>query len=337
MDVLTPTPLPPAVLAGLKDHFDVHELTGAADRDALMERFAPRIRAIACGAGILTGGRPFSVDAAFLARFPQLEIIANLGVGYENIDAAAAAARGVVVTNTPDVLTDEVADLAMGLLIATVREIPQADRWLRAGRWRDAPFRLTRSLRGRTLGILGLGRIGAAIAVRAAPFGLRVVYHNRKARSDVPYAHAASPLELARACDLLMIAAPGGVHTKHLVDRAVLEALGADGVVVNIARGSIVDEDALVAALRDGVIAGAGLDVFANEPHPPPELVAMDNVVLLPHVGSASRKTREDMGRLVVDNLVSWAAGRGPLTPVAETPWRGGVAERRGDAPDGQR
>lgn len=326
LDVLIPTPLPLAVRTALDEEFTAHDLSRAADPEALLASVAPRIRVVASGAAILTEGASFAVDAPFLCRLPNLELVAHLGVGYDNVDAAFAASRGVIVTNTPDVLTDEVADLAIGLLIATVRELPQADRWVREGRWPDRPYRLTSTLRGRTLGILGMGRIGAAIAKRALSFGLRIVYHNRKRAPDCPYAYAASPVELARASDILMISAPGGAQTRRLVDRDVLAALGPDGVLINIARGSIVDEAALIEALRMGAIASAGLDVFENEPQVPSDLIAMDNVVLLPHVGSASRKTREDMGRLMVDNVRSWAAGRGPLTPVAETPWRGSTS-----------
>jgi lactate dehydrogenase-like 2-hydroxyacid dehydrogenase len=324
MEIVTPTPLPDAVISALREHFELHRLDQASDRDALIAAVAPRIRAIASAAGILSNEARFIVDGDFMSRFPRLEIVANLGVGYENVDAAWAGQRGIVVTNTPDVLTDEVADLAMGLLLATIRELPQADRYLREGRWRERPYRLTSTLRGRTLGILGLGRIGTAIAVRAQSFGLHIGYHGRRRQAHVPYDYFPTVRELAGASDILMVVAPGGPETRHLVDRAALQALGPEGVLVNVARGSLVDEAALIAALREGSIQAAGLDVFADEPNVPAELISMDNVVLLPHVGSGSRQTRAAMGRLLVDNLVSWAVGKGPLSPVPETPWTRG-------------
>jgi lactate dehydrogenase-like 2-hydroxyacid dehydrogenase len=227
-----------------------------------------------------------------------------------------------VVTNTPDVLTDEVADLAIGLMIATVRELPQAERYLREGRWSERAYRLTATLRGRRLGILGLGRIGKAIAERAAPFGLQVLYHGRAPQPGVPYPYYPSLTALAEACDILMVVAPGGAQTRHLVNADVLRALGSDGVLINVARGSLVDEDALAQALSEGEILAAGLDVFADEPNVPASLMGRENVVLLPHVASGSRHAREAMGQLVVDNLASWEQGSGPLTPVGETPWR---------------
>jgi len=221
------------------------------------------------------------------------------------------------------VLDDEVADTAMALTIMAVRRLPQAERFLREGKWVENSFPLTASLRGRTMGILGLGRIGRAIADRAKSFGLDIAYHGRREQPDVPYRYHASLLDMAKACDILMVAAPGGPETRRLVDAEVLRALGSDGVLINIARGSLVDEQALIEALRTGVILAAGLDVLDNEPHVPAELIALDNAVLLPHVGSASVKTRRAMADCVVDNLVAWSEGRPPLTPVAETPWPG--------------
>ena len=202
-----------------------------------------------------------------------------------------------------------------------MRQIPQADAYLRAGRWPSRSFPLSASLRGRRLGILGLGRIGRAIAERAQPFGVSIAYHGRTRRPDVPFPYHETVLDLARASDILMVVAPATPETHGIVDAPVLEALGPDGILINVARGSLVDEPALIAALRDKVILGAGLDVFASEPNVPAELIALDHVVLLPHVGSASHVTRAAMAQLVVDNLASWASGRGPLTPVPETPW----------------
>ncbi|MFC0284269.1 2-hydroxyacid dehydrogenase [Camelimonas abortus] len=311
-EILLLSPMMPEPRALLEQDCVVHDLPAAADREALIAAVAPRVRAVAGFGG---------VSAGLIGRLPRLEIIANIGVGYDGVDVAAAAARGVVVTNTPDVLTEEVADLAMGLLIATVRRIPQADRFVREGRWLHGPFPLTASLRGRTVGVLGLGRIGEAIARRCAAFGLKVEWHSRRRRPEIPWPWRPGPVELAQSCDILVVVAPGGEATRNLVNAEVLRALGPEGVLINVARGSVVDERALVAALQDGTIAAAGLDVFADEPNVPAELVAMDNVVLLPHVGSASVTTRNAMSRLAVDNLLSWFAGKGPLTPVPETPW----------------
>ena len=204
------------------------------------------------------------------ASYPNLEIISSFGVGYDNIDAKAAARLGIIVTNTPGVLDDEVADTALGLMIMTVRQLPQAERYLRAGQWSaKGAFPLSPSLRGRTVGILGLGRIGKAIATRVAGFGLDVVYHGRHAQAGVPYRYYPSLVEMAKASDILIVVAPGGPSTRHIINAEVLEALGPDGVLINIARGSLVDEKALIEALRTGKILAAGLDVFENEPNAP--------------------------------------------------------------------
>lgn len=297
----------------LESTFEVHRATGA-DIDGLVARHGPAIRAVA------TRGRD-RLDAALLARLPALEIIANFGVGYDSIDLDAAARRGIVVTNTPDVLNDEVADLAVALLLATVRRLPQADRFVRSGRWLQGNFPLGPTLRDRTVGLVGMGRIGKRIAQRLSAFEVPIVYHSRTARPDVPYRHYPDLLAMAKDVDTLLAILPGGPATKGLIDAAVLAALGPDGILINVARGSVVDEPALVEALRSETILAAGLDVFADEPRVPQPLLELDNVVLLPHVGSATRHTRGLMGRLVVDNLLSWFEGRGPLTPVPETPW----------------
>jgi lactate dehydrogenase-like 2-hydroxyacid dehydrogenase len=268
--------------------------------------------------GIAVSGGHARVDAAFAAGFPALEIVANSGVGYDHIDAAAMAARGIVVTNTPDVLSEEVADLAMGLLLATVRRLPQADRHVRTGLWPKGAFPLTPTLRGRTVGILGLGRIGKAIARRLDGFGVAIEYHGREEQVGVPYRYHATVHDLAKSCDVLMITVPGGSSTKQLIRYETLEALGPNGILINVARGSVVDEAALIRALQDRTILAAGLDAFEDEPRVPGALIAMDQVVLLPHVGSGSEHTRLAMGRLMIDNLVSWFEGRGPLTPVPE-------------------
>jgi lactate dehydrogenase-like 2-hydroxyacid dehydrogenase len=321
VDILMLKAMHPDVMAEVERHFTLHRLDTAPDPETFLRTVGPRLRGLATGAQA-------PVDRALLARLPNLEIVASLGVGYDTIDTAAAHAQGVVVTNTPDVLTDEVADLALGLLLATVRQIPQADRYLRAGHWPRQTYPLTPTLRGRAIGILGLGRIGRAIARRLEGFGVAIAYHGRRPQADVPYAYHPTLLGMAQAVDVLLVVAPGGPETNGLVDAAVLEALGPQGLVVNVARGSVVDEAALIAALQAGTILGAGLDVFAREPHVPPELVAMEHVVLLPHVGSASVHTRAAMGRLVVDNLIAWFDGRGPLTPVPATPWTAAGSER---------
>jgi lactate dehydrogenase-like 2-hydroxyacid dehydrogenase len=316
-----PVPLPTSLRDGLAADFNVVLPWESPDPEAVVARIAPTLRFIATGVPVIADGVSRPIDAEYLSRFPKLELVANMGVGYDNIDAGSATKRGVIVTNTPDVLTEETADAAFGLLLAVIRQIPQADRYLRAGKWLDKAFPLSASLRERTMGIVGLGRIGKAIAKRGEAFGLKIIYHGRRPQADVPWPFYADLPEMARACDILMVSTPGGAGTLNLVDASVLDALGPSGVVINIARGGIVDEDALIAALRERRILGAGLDVYAGEPAVPSALVEMDHVVLLPHVGSATGPTRDAMARLVVDNLRSFARGDGPLTPVEETPW----------------
>jgi lactate dehydrogenase-like 2-hydroxyacid dehydrogenase len=294
----------------------LHRLWLESNPDLWLEEWAPRVRAIAL-AGHLRA------DEAYMRRFPSLQIISSFGVGYDHIDAKAAARRGIIVTNTPGVLDDEVADTALGLMLMAVRELPQAERYLRGGKWLSGAYPLTASLRGRTVGIIGLGRIGKAIATRVTAFGLTVVYHGRHAQADVGYRYYPSLVDMAKAADILIVVAPGGPSTRHIVNAEVLEALGPDGVLVNIARGSLVDETALIEALKTGKILAAGLDVYENEPSVPAELIALPNAVLLPHVGSASVKTRRAMAECVVENLFAWADGKPPLTPVPETPWPG--------------
>jgi lactate dehydrogenase-like 2-hydroxyacid dehydrogenase len=261
------------------------------------------------------------IGPEFMAALPNAEIVANFGVGYDGVDAAHAGKHGVMVTNTPDVLTEEVADTAIGLLLGAVRELSSAEAWLRAGRWkRDGNYPLTPlTLRGRTVGIFGMGRIGLAIARRLEAFGLPIAYHNRRPVEGLSYAYHPTLKALASAVDTLISVAPGTPATAKAVNADVLEALGPDGVFVNIGRGSTVDEDALAAALAGGVIAAAGLDVFADEPNVPQALLDAPHAVLLPHVGSASVHTRRAMADLVVDNLVEWFTRGRALTPVAET------------------
>ena len=312
-DLLMPAPMAPAVIAALEGRFRLHRLWEQDDREAFLANIGPRIRGMAASPAI---GR---VDAALLDRLPALEIIASFGVGYDYVDATAAAKRRVVVTNTPGVLDDEVADLTIGLLLSTIRRIPQADRFLRDGRWRDGVFPLSPTLRGRRIGIVGLGHIGKAIARRLDGFGVAISYHARHRQADIGYAYYDSAVALAEASDVLIVIVPGGAATRYLIDAAVLRALGPDGVLINVSRGSVVDTAALIDALQAGTIMAAGLDVYEDEPNVPDALVALDNTVLLPHIGSASVETRAAMGQLVVDNLVSWFGGKGAVTPVAET------------------
>lgn len=259
----------------------------------------------------------WGVRSEHLDRLPALGAVVNFGVGYDSTDVAEAARRGVVVSNTPDVLTDCVADTAVGLVIDVMRRLSAADRLVRRGEWAAGRMpALARRVTGSRVGIVGLGRIGLAIAHRLAAFDATIGYHNRRARTDVPYAYAASVLDLARHSDVLVLAASGGPESRHLVDAGVLDALGPDGFLVNVARGSVVDERALVAALEDGRIAGAGLDVFADEPHVPDALLGRDDVVLLPHLGSATVETRAAMLDLALANVERFLADGTLLTPV---------------------
>jgi lactate dehydrogenase-like 2-hydroxyacid dehydrogenase len=314
VEILVTDTLEAHALASLQILFDVHQLSGTEHDEPLLAEVGPRIRAV-------VRGSHSPVGEALMARLPRLEIVANFGVGYDGVDVRAAAARGVIVTNSPGVLTEEVADTTLGLLLMTVRELSAAERHLRAGKWTEGPYPLSGSLRDRTVGMVGLGRIGLAIARRLDAMKVPVVYHARRAQPDVPYRYYPTLLAMAADVDTLIVIVPGGAETRHLIDAAVLGALGPRGVLINVARGSVVDETALVAALTNRTIQAAGLDVFAHEPHVPADLVALPSAVLLPHVGSASVHTRRAMGQLVVDNLRSWFEQGTPLTPVPETPW----------------
>jgi lactate dehydrogenase-like 2-hydroxyacid dehydrogenase len=310
-DVLAVAKLSPLWAGALGAAFTVHDRVHEAGAAALAA-IAPRVRAIAASG-------ESRVDAALIAALPALEVISVMGVGYDGIDVPAAKARGVLVCHTPDVLNDDVADLALALLLAAARQIPAADRWVREGRWvAEGPMPLARKLSGARLGLVGIGRIGQAIASRAAAFGMRIAYTARHARPALPYAFHATPAALAAASDHLCVITPGGAATRHLVNAEVLRALGPEGILVNVARGSVVDEDALVEALEQGVIAGAGLDVFANEPDVPARLRALPHVVLAPHVGSATAATRQAMADLAHQNLVLALSGARPRTPVPE-------------------
>lgn len=314
VDVLMPAATMPRIVEGVDKAFRLHRLWEAKDKNAALAEIAPVIRGIALGGHTI-------VDDRFLSQFPKLEIVASMGVGYDHVDARAAAKRGVIVTNTPGVLDEEVADTCLGLILAAVRQLPQSERYLRAGRWLKGNYPLTSTLRGRTAGILGLGRIGKAVARRLEAFGVEVCYHGRSEQPGVGYVYYPTLLELAQNVDLLICVAPGGADTKHLVNAEILAALGKDGVLINIGRGSVVDERALIDALRSRTILTAGLDVFEDEPRVPQELIDMEHVVLLPHVGSASVHTRDAMAQLVVDNLIDYFHGKAPRTPVHETPW----------------
>lgn len=315
-DILVPVALAPKVMAALEATFVVHKGWEAADPDRLPTEVSDSARGIA----LLNGAK---ADRTLIEQLPKLEIISNFGVGYDSIDIEAAAERGVIVTNTPDVLTEEVADTAIGLLLTTARELSSAERYLRAGRWaKEGAYPLTRAtMRDRTVGIVGLGRIGLAIARRLDAMQVPVVYNNRTKRSDVDYRHYADPVAMAKDVDTIIIVLPGGSETRNLVDADFLKALGSNGILINIGRGSVVDEPALIEALKDGTILAAGLDVFASEPKVPEALIELPNAVLLPHVASASIHTRDAMGQLVVDNLTSWFDNGKPITAVPETPW----------------
>ena len=312
VQILLPGAMTPLVVEGVSSAFTVHHLQKDADREAFLRKHGDEIR------GIASTGSHGPIGQALFDKLPKLEIVSHFGVGYDNVDVVEAGRRGIVVTNTPGVLTDEVADLTLGLLIATVRELPRAEQHVRSGEWRKRAYPLTATLRSRSVGILGLGRIGKAIATRCEAFGLTVAYHGRNRQAGAGYEYYGSPYELAQAVDVLIAVTPGGSETRHLVDARVLEALGPNGIFINVARGSVVDEDALIAALRSKTILAAGLDVFENEPNIRPEFLELDNVVLLPHVASASVHTRNAMGQLVVDNLLSWFSGKGAVSPVPE-------------------
>jgi len=308
IEVLTAAKLWPPMMESLRGVYTVHDRTHQSDAAAFAAA-APRIRAIAASG-------ESKVPRELIAQLPKLEIVSVFGVGYDGVDVAAARERGVAVTHTPNVLNDEVADLAMALVLAVSRRLIEADRYVRSGAWANGPMPLARKVSGARMGIVGLGRIGMAIAKRAEAFGMSIAYTSRNARPEAPYPYFASAEALARAVDFLVVITPGGAATRKLIDAKVLAALGKKGYLVNVARGSVVDEQALVSALRDGTIAGAGLDVFESEPNVPSELLGLDNVVLTPHVGSATWQTRQAMADLAFGNLTAHFAGKPLLSPV---------------------
>jgi lactate dehydrogenase-like 2-hydroxyacid dehydrogenase len=308
--VLTAAKLSPMYVEHLQAHFTVHDRLHLDD-PAAFARAAPQIRAVA-------GSGESRVDAALIAALPALEVISVFGVGYDGVDVAAAKARGVMVTHTPDVLNDDVADLAIGLMISAARQLPAADRHVRQGHWPQGPMPLARKMSGARLGVVGMGRIGQAIAHRAAAFGMSIAYTARSAKPALPHRYMPSVVELAAHSDFLVVITPGGAGTRKLIDARVLEALGTKGILVNVARGSVVDEAALIDALERGVIGGAALDVFEDEPRVPERLRALPHVVLAPHIGSATGQTRQAMADLAFGNLREHFAGRPVLTPVPE-------------------
>lgn len=309
-EILLVDPMIPIIEERLDGAYTVHRLFAAADRPAFVASVAPKVRAVVTG-GVSGAGR------ALIDALPALEIIAINGIGTDAVDLERARERGIRVTATPDVLTDDVADLAMGLLIAAARRLCVGDRYVRAGSWpKREPFALAQRVSGKNLGIIGLGRIGRAIARRAEGFGLKIAYTDLRPFPELPYAYQADLLELAAASDFLIVAAAGGPQSRGIVNAAVLDALGPRGILINVARGSVVDETALVAALQEGRLGGAGLDVFVDEPNVPEALMAMEQVALQPHRASATVETRVAMGELVLANLAAHFAGQPPVTPV---------------------
>jgi hydroxypyruvate reductase len=298
--------LRPQLEAAFQMHHALHETDAAA-----FNAVAPRIRAIAASG-------ESKVSAELIAQLPALQLISVMGVGYDGIDVAAAKARGVMVTHTPDVLNDDVADLAIGLMLCAARQLPQADRYVREGQWLNGAMPLARKMSGARLGIVGMGRIGKAIAQRALAFNMSVAYTARTAKPELPFAFHPSATALAAVSDFLVLITPGGAGTRKMINAEVLAALGKDGILVNVARGSVVDEVALIDALERGVIAGAGLDVFEDEPRVPERLRQLPQVVLAPHIGSATAATRQAMADLAADNLRLHFAGQPVKTPVPE-------------------
>lgn len=308
-DLLLICPLFPATMKQLDAAYTVHRYYEAADKDVFISAITDRITAAA------TAGHE-GMSVALMNRFPKLKIISCFGVGVDGIDVPAAKKLGIAVTNTPDVLTECVADNAMALLLGTMRRTVFNDKFVRAGNWLKGGAPLADKVSGNRAGIIGLGRIGKAIARRAEAFGMAISYHSRNRQPDVPYEYYAKPVDMARDVRVLILACPGGKETERIVSREVIEALGGDGYLINVSRGSTVDEPALVDALVNGRLAGAGLDVFAAEPKVPEALFKLDNVVLQPHVSSGTHWTRAAMGQLVVDNLGAFFAGKPLLTTV---------------------
>ncbi|MDB5358739.1 MAG: 2-hydroxyacid dehydrogenase [Rhodospirillales bacterium] len=309
-EILVASPMPAPTMRSLDENFILHKLFEAKDQDAFLAAIKDKVRGIAT-----SGGK--GASAALMDALPKTEIIANFGVGYDAVDVPAAKARNIPITNTPDVLTDDVADLALALLLDSARLISRADRFVRAGLWLKGNHPFGQAVAGKKLGIVGLGRIGAAIATRAEAFKLQVSWHGPRPKPDAKWPYVADLVTLAREVDFLCVICPLTPQTFHLITREVMEALGPEGTLINVARGPVVDEAALVDALKTGKLGHAALDVFEDEPRVPEALFAMENTVLLPHQGSATTETRTAMGQLVVDNLVAHFAGKPLLTRVA--------------------
>lgn len=308
-EILIMRPLSPLGLEAADKLGTVHNYFGAEDKAALLDQVADRITYVATDAGV-------GFTMAMADRMPNLKFISNYGVGYDGIPIAELLERGIPVTNTPGVLNDAVAELAVGMMLALARDIPRIDAGVRAGEWKKSEIRLTGQLAGSKAGIIGLGRIGKEIASRLIPMKVDVSYHGRSEQADSPYTYYADLTEMARNVDWIICITPGGAGTKHIVNKDVLEALGPSGAVVNVARGSVIDEQALVDALKSGAVGGAALDVFEAEPNPHPDLLSMDNVVLQAHQGSATVATRTAMAQLVLDNIADHMAGRPLKTQV---------------------
>lgn len=308
--VLMAGPQAPGLTEAVERAYTVHKLWLAEDRDAFIADHAPLIR------GIVTNA-PVGASAALIDALPHLELIASSGVGLDAIDLQAARRRGVTVTSTPGVLNDCVADTGVMLMLAIARRLGEAERFVRGGQWPGARFPLATSLGGKTCGVMGMGNIGRAVARRALAFGMTIAYTTPSPKPDLDYVYCADPMALAREADFLVLTLPGGKETFHIVDAALLDALGPTGFLINIARGSVVDEKALIDALQSGRIAGAALDVFEDEPNVPPELLALENVVLTPHIASSTHETRKAMSELTFANLQAHFGGRPVLTPVA--------------------
>jgi lactate dehydrogenase-like 2-hydroxyacid dehydrogenase len=309
-ELLVLGPLPKAQMAQLEKSFALHCLWKEKDPEEKLKEIRAGVQGI-----VSVYSAPLS--ARFIRALPNLEVISHYGVGYDNIDIEAAKSRGVAVANTPGVLTDDTADIGIGLVLNVLRRMVEGDIYVRTGQWaKKGSLPLGRTLKGRTMGIVGLGRIGMAVAKRAEAFGIKVVYHGPRRKKGVAYAHYSDLANMAGICDILMLTCSYSKATHHLIDAKILKALGKKGVLINIARGKVVDESALIDALEGGVIAGAGLDVFENEPDVPPQLCRLDNVVLAPHIGSATHETRAAMAQLVVDNLKSYFEKGEVLTPV---------------------
>ncbi|WP_319410982.1 2-hydroxyacid dehydrogenase [uncultured Cohaesibacter sp.] len=309
-DVLVIVPLRPDQQEQLEATYSLHRYDQADDKEAFLDQIGDKILA-----AVTNGGR--GITRAQLDKLPNLKIVSSSGVGYDAIDVEACSEKGIKVTNTPDVLTDDVADMAVALFLAVRRDLVRGDAHVRSGAWgKDGPYPLTRSIRSKKVGIAGLGRIGKAIAARLEPMGVELAYHGRRQQADVAYHYMADLEAMAKWADVLIAAMPGGADTEGMISANVLEALGPQGSFINIARGSVVDEAALIACLKDGRLGSAGLDVFVNEPNPDVAFAAIPNAVLHPHNASGTVETRGAMSQLVVDNLKAHFAGQPLLTPV---------------------